>query len=150
MHSSRMRTGRTLTVFRWRPPPKNWRTPPKNWRTPPRPDPPRKIGEPPENWRTPPDQTPPVDRMTHACENITLAKTSFQPVTRLHSSRMHTARSLTVSPSMLCSGGGCLLRGVPGPRGEGGPGSGGCLVPGEGLYPSMHWGRPPLWTDKQV
>ena len=24
---------------------------------------------------------PPVDRMTHACENITLAKTSFRPVT---------------------------------------------------------------------
>ena len=24
--------------------------------------------------------TPPVDRMTHACENITLAKTSFWPV----------------------------------------------------------------------
>ena len=32
--------------------------------------------------------------------------------TRLHSSRMHTARSLTVSPSMLCSGG------VPGPGGD--------------------------------
>ena len=32
--------------------------------------------------------------------------------TRLHSSRMHTARSLTVSPSMLCSGGG-----VPAPGG---------------------------------
>ena len=43
--------------------------------------------------------------------------------TRLHSSRMHTARSLTVSPSMHCAGGsasggcllpegGCLLQGV--------------------------------------
>ena len=46
---------------------------------------------------------------------------------------MHTARSLTASPHMLCSGdGGCL----PGP-------GGGCLVQ-EGWYPSMHWGRPPL------
>ena len=32
--------------------------------------PPQKFGGPP----------PPVDRMTHACENITLAKTSFRPV----------------------------------------------------------------------
>ena len=37
-------------------------------------------------------------------------------LTRLHSSRMHTARSLTVSPSILCSGSGGLSRGegVPG------------------------------------
>ena len=85
MHSSRMRTGRTLTVFRWRtPPPKIWRntpSPPKNWRppgpnTPPapkknlRPPPTRKFGvtppsrkfggnPPPKNWRPPWDQTPP-------------------------------------------------------------------------------------------
>ena len=32
-------------------------------------------------------------------------------IARLHSSRMRTARALTVSPSMLCAGG-CLLRGV--------------------------------------
>ena len=77
-------------------------------------------------------------------------------VTRLHSSRMHTARLLTVSPSMHCSegcllrrggvcSGGCLLGGylvwgVSGPVGEGcllwgasalrGAWSGGCLVPG--------------------
>ena len=31
--------------------------------------------------------------------------------TRLHSRRMHTARALTVSPSMLCAGGECLLWG---------------------------------------
>ena len=30
--------------------------------------------------------TPPVDRMTHACENITLAKTSFRPVKISHRS----------------------------------------------------------------
>ena len=30
---------------------------------------------------------PPVDRMTHACENITLAKTSFRPVKRAHAYR---------------------------------------------------------------
>ena len=61
MHSSRMRTGRTLTVFRWRdppspkiwrnPPPKIWRTPPKIWRNPP-----PKIwrNPPPKIWRNPP------------------------------------------------------------------------------------------------
>ena len=44
--------------------------------------------------------------------------------TRLHSSRMRTARALTVSPSMLCAGGGvsalrgCLLEGCV------------CLLPG--------------------
>ena len=32
---------------------------------------------PPKIWSRHP---PPVDRMTHACENITLAKTSFRPV----------------------------------------------------------------------
>ena len=47
--------------------------------------------------------------------------------TRLHSSRMHTARLLTVSPSMHCAGGvsalgGCLLWGVVC--------SWGCLLPG--------------------
>ena len=78
------------------------------------------------------------------------------PGTRLHSSRMHTAHVLTVSPSMLCAEGG-----VPGPGGKQGvylvlggvylvcgggvPGPGGCTwsggVPGpvgciwsEGVY----------------
>ena len=59
-----------------------------------------------------------------------------QNETRLHSSRMHTARSLTVSPSMLCSGGACL---VPGdgacPRG------GACLVTGEGVGVVPAWSR---------
>ena len=35
------------------------------------------AGTPPKIWSRHP---PPVDRMTHACENITLAKTSFRPV----------------------------------------------------------------------
>ena len=41
----------------------------------------------------------------------------------MHSSRMRTARALTVSPSMLCAGEGgvwsreCLLQGVSSPRG---------------------------------
>ena len=36
--------------------------------------------------------TTPVNRMTDRCKNITLAKTSFRPVTRMHSSRMRTVR----------------------------------------------------------
>ena len=73
----------------------------------------------------------------------------FLNTTRLYSSRMHTARSLTVSPSMLCPWG------VPGPRGGaclvlGGAWSGGgawsqggCLpgprmVPGPGRVVSQH------------
>ena len=61
-----MCTGRTLTVFR---------RPPQRIED----HPPRKIGDPRKNWRPPEKlETPPVDR--HACENITLAKTSFRPV----------------------------------------------------------------------
>ena len=72
MHSSRMRTGRMLTVFRWRtPPPRKFQTPPRKFQTPL-----QKISHPPGPGRYP----TPVDRMTHACENITLAKTSFRPV----------------------------------------------------------------------
>ena len=76
MHSSRMRTSRTLTVFR-RPPPGKLETP-------------RKIGDHPSTQKLettsprkigdPPGPDPPVNRMTDACENITLAKTSFRPV----------------------------------------------------------------------
>ena len=64
-------------------------------------------------------------------------------VTRLHSSRMRTARVLTVSPSMLCAGGGVCSRGwgvyllqgsVPGPGG-GVPGVGGYLIWGVYLVP---------------
>ena len=53
--------------------------------------------------------------------------------TRLHSSRMHTARLLAVSPSMYCARGvsaleGCVCSGgVSAPRG--------CLLPGGGLLP---------------
>ena len=77
--------------------------------------------------------------------------------TRLHSSRMRSARTLTISPSMLCAGVGwdgglCMvLGGVHGP--------GVCVFPGGGAYswgvhgpggawsqggwyPSMHWDRP--------
>ena len=39
--------------------------------------------------------------------------------TRIHSSRMRTARLLPVSPSMHCSGEGCTCWGVYLPRGEG-------------------------------
>ena len=74
-----------------------------------------------------------------------------QNKTRLHSSRMHTARLLTVSPSMHCTGG-CLLLGVSASVGclllWEGVWFGGCLVLGvsasggvsafRGWYPSMH------------
>ena len=47
--------------------------------------------------------------------------------TRLHSSRMRTARTLTISPSMLCSGG------VPGLGGGVYLGPGGCTWSGGGV-----------------
>ena len=55
---------------------------------------------------------------------------------------------MTGSPSMHCAGGGdtwgsIRSRGVPGPGGVLCSGGGGCLVRGDGLYPRMHWGRPP-------
>ena len=57
----------------------------------------------------------------------------FQETTRMHSSRMHTACSLTISPSMLCSGGACLVQGGSGSGGV--PGLGGCLPgPGGGAW----------------
>ena len=69
MHSSRMHTGRTLTVFRKleTPSPKIWsRHPPQKFG----------AGTPPNLEQAP----PPVNRITHTCKNITLAKTSFRPV----------------------------------------------------------------------
>ena len=48
----------------------------------------------------------------------------------MHSSRMRTARLLPVSPSMHC--GGCLLRGVSGPRGCVSA-RGRCLLSGAGV-----------------
>ena len=64
------------------------------------------------------------------------AKANSLKVTRIHSSRMRTARLLTVSPSMHCSGG------VPGSRGVylvwgGVPGPGG--VPDPGGVPGPRW-----------
>ena len=72
MHSSRMRTGRTLTVFRWNPPKKD--TPPENLEEPPSPPkkdtpqkktPPKNLEEPPKKrrppkiWEEPPPKDPP-------------------------------------------------------------------------------------------
>ena len=75
---------------------------------------------------------------------VLVMKTAISSITRMHSSRMRIARSLTVSPNMLWSGGGAWSRGVPGLGGA-------CLVPGGclhgprgvpawsgGWYPSMH------------
>ena len=58
----------------------------------------------------------------------------------MHYSRIHTARSLTVSPSMHCAGGVWSQRGVPGP-GRG--------VPGPGQVVSRHALRqtPLPWTE---
>ena len=50
-------------------------------------------------------------------------------LTRLHSSRMRTARALTVSPSLLCAGGVYLVLG----GGMSAPGLGRCLLQ-EGVY----------------
>ena len=81
MHSSRMCTGRMLTVFRGRTPPRKLGgTPPPKKRHPP-----KKFGGTPQKRhpkKTPPQKRhPPVNRITHTCKNITLAKTSFRPVT---------------------------------------------------------------------
>ena len=61
--------------------------------------------------------------------------TFIQISTRMHSSRMRTARLLPVSPSMHCLGVGGYLPGgeVPGPRGMYLP-RGVYLLPGEGVY----------------
>ena len=81
----------------------------------------------------------------------------------LHSSRMRIARLLPASPSMHCAGrflllgesalGGVCYKGVCSLGmclllGEGSVCSGGCLLWGDCVYPSMHWGRhPPPWTE---
>ena len=86
---------------------------------------------------------------------------SLQNVTRMHSSRMRTARLLPVSPSMHCSrgvylvpwwgvylvlGGGVPGLGVvPGPRGRGVPGPGGCTWSWGGYLP--RYSPSPLWTE---
>ena len=81
-------------------------------------------------------------------------------LTRMHSSRMRTGRSLTVYRSLLP--GGCLLRLCVCSRGSGVCSGGLCLLwgcsPGGGCllrgvwYPSMHWGRHPPreQNDRQV
>ena len=98
----------------------------------------------------------------------------------MHSSRMRTGRALTVSPSMLCAGGGCTWSGrVPGlggvylvPGGVPGPGGctcsrgvylvlGGCTwsggapgprggVPGPGGCAWSGTTPPPPWTESQT
>ena len=108
----------------FRHPPWTFQTPPKNFRHAPLP----KISDtPPENFRHPPEisdpsprkfQTPPQDQtrhpplwtefLTHACENITLAKTSFRPVMILECITQHIDN--IDPPALSCS---ILLRSVP-------------------------------------
>ena len=57
-----------------------------------------------------------------------LCSLSLLITTRLHSSRMRTARALTVSPSMLCAGGTWSV-------------GGGCLVPGGAWSGGGAWSR---------
>ena len=79
-------------------------------------------------------------------------KNENEILTRLHSSKMRTARLLTISPSMLCS------VGVPGPGWGGGlPGLGGAWSLGGACSrgPAQGWGGipactgadPPPWTE---
>ena len=116
-------------------------------------------GRPPQT-----ETSSPADRMTHASKNITLpglrkvinsdtiltaSPEGFQNqniTRRLHSSRMHTTHSLTVSPNMHCAGGFCyrgrlLPEGVSAPRG--------CLVQGWGcgIPTCTEADPPPLWTE---
>ena len=62
--------------------------------------------------------------------------------TRLHSSRMRTACALTVSPSMLCARGVCLVRG--------GAWSGGMPGLGGGILACTEADLPCEQNDKQV
>ena len=82
-----------------------------------------------------------MDRITDACKNITLATTSLRPVTRMHSSEMHTTRSLLYKGSL--SGWGSLSGGVSvwGSL-SGGSFSGGLCL--EGLCPGRALGQRPL------
>ena len=59
--------------------------------------------------------------MNNTCNNSNICVFHNSHLTRLHSSRMHTARVLTVSPSMLCDGG----VSAPGGDWSRGPGSAG-------------------------
>ena len=70
--------------------------------------------------------------------NVIIKRKQMSILTRLHSSRMRTARALTISPSMLCA------------VGVSAPGRSVCSrgvcsrgVCSWGVYPSMHWGRQP-------
>ena len=84
-------------------------------------------------------------------------KDEYIAKTRMHSNRMHTTRSLTVSPSMQRGpvwplGGACLVPGGCLPGLGGGclhsPGGGACLVLGGGIPACTE--APPLWTEWQT
>ena len=80
-----------------------------------------------------PWQTPTVNRMTDRCKNITLATTSLRPVTRMNSSKMR---------AMCCSG---HLSGVGGGGLPGGVSAQGCVCPGGVHFPPVN-----RMSDRQV
>ena len=83
--------------------------PPKNWRPPEKLEiPPEKLENPPKNWRPPEKLETPLwtEWMTDACENITLAKTSFRPVITMdfdYVSLLGMSCLLSILMVLLCS-----------------------------------------------
>ena len=135
MHSSRMRTARSLTDrISWYQAEGVHGTHTPRARTPPsHPMPPWPCTPPPRHAcpqpRTPPRHAhtpshtcpsshtcPPVNRMTNRCKNITLPQTSLQAVTRQHSSRMHTTRLETVRASVSVATTRCHSQGSRSPN----------------------------------
>ena len=83
-----------------------------------------------------------IPDIQHILQYIWNNKVNFYFKAIMHSSRMHTAHLLAVSPSMHCSRRGvwCLLPGASAP--------GGCLL--RGVVSQHALGQIPLWTESQT